>query len=211
MPPLKTLNLHFSRLPQYRGASPMQYALLHGDSSTAISIFVLDELMDHGPIIAQEDSPIPPTDTFPILADHLAKQARTLLLRTLPDYATGQIVPRLQDHTFATITKIITKADGRIDWMKPAPQIYNQWRAYYSWPGIWTSWKGKKLKILECELTDFSNSVAKANPGVVLAGGLIICGAGNLKITQLQLEGKKAINYNDFLRGHPNFEGSQLI
>lgn len=208
LPPHKTLNIHFSRLPQYRGASPIQFALLNGDTTTATTIFVLDEQLDHGPIVAQEATTIDSDDNFLTLSQRMARQSAELLLNVLPDYVSGRRQSREQEHDQATYTKIISKMDGKIEWTKTAPEVYNQFRAFYPWPGIWTTWQNKTLKILDCLPATSDQS---ASPGTVLSGGIVACGNNTfLKINSLQLEGKNQVAITEFLNGYPSFVSSQL-
>lgn len=209
LPRLKTLNVHFSLLPKYRGASPIQFALFNGDALTGTSIFVLDEQMDTGPILAQAEMKIDPDDNYITLSQKLAYRSADLILDTLPRYVSGELTPKPQSEKQATYTKIITKDDGRIDWQQEAGQIYNQFRAFYPWPGIWTIWHGKKLKVLNC-LPEIMKKFT-GDPGSVEPGGLVICGKGTaLKIGRLQLESKPPVEIKSFLNGHPDFIGSTL-
>lgn len=213
LPPLKTINVHFSILPKYRGSSPMQYALLNGDTQTGTSIFILDEKVDNGPILAQESANIEPWDNFFTLSDKLAKLSAKLILPTLEKYAQGQITPLPQQETEATFTKIISKQDGKIDWAKPANEIYNKFRAFFPWPGIWTTWNGQNLKITDCVYTELQmgGSTDAYRKGQVLEGGIIVCGNNSaLKINQLQLAGKNEVNISEFLNGYQTFVGSTL-
>lgn len=210
MPRLKTLNVHFSLLPKYRGSSPIQQALLNGDTKTGTTIFVLDEAMDHGPILAQQEAGIDSDDNFITLSEKMAHASAKLLMDVLPRYESGEIKPIAQDDSQATSAPIITKADGKINWQKPAVEIYNQFRAFYPWPGIWTTWNGKQIKILNCAAASASLPTQEA-PGTVLDNGLVACGnATGLEISTLQLEGKNEVGILDFLNGYPNFVNSQL-
>jgi methionyl-tRNA formyltransferase len=207
---LKTINVHFSALPKYRGATPMQFALLNGDPTTTITVFILDELLDHGPVLTQTPVAIDPCDTFATLADRLAVLSGPLVISTLTDYASGNITPKEQDHSEATYTKILTKEDGRVDWSRTAAEIHNQFRAFYPWPGLWTTWEGKTVKIKDCSVAP--NLSSSLEPGTVLDGGIIACGHKTaLQILQLQLEGKTTVDIKEFLNGYKNFNGSKLI
>jgi len=214
LPKLKTVNVHFSLLPKYRGPSPIQSALLHGDKQTGTSIFLLDEHVDSGPLLAQKIINIVEDDNFFTLSDKLAKISAHLLLDTLGKYQTGKVTPLPQDEAGATYTKIITKEDGKINWQNSAFEIYNQFRAFYIWPGIWTFWKHKNLKILDCvpsELQMSDMQTGKNSPGQVLETGKVICGNGTiLKIRSLKLEGKKETDIASFLNGHKDFVQSKL-
>ena len=208
LPPHKTLNVHFSLLPKYRGASPIQYALLNGESQTGTSIFVLDEKMDTGPIVAQKAVAVEADDNFVTLSQRLAYLSAQLLLDTLPKYVSGEAAPVSQDEALSSYTKIINKADGQVDWHKSAREIYNQFRAFYPWPGIWTQWNGKKMKILDCETKKTEPGLL---PGVVGADGWVGCGGDSaLRLKLVQLEGKSQVGMAAFLNGYPKFIGSTL-
>lgn len=208
LPPHKTLNVHFSLLPKYRGASPIQYALLNGESQTGTSIFVLDEKMDTGPIVAQKAVAVEADDNFVTLSQRLAYLSAQLLMDTLPKYVSGEAVPVPQDDALASYTKIINKADGQVDWRKSALEIYNQFRAFYPWPGVWTLWNGKKIKILDCET---KKAALELPLGVVGADGWVGCGGGSaLRLKLVQLEGKSQVGMAAFLNGYPKFIGSTL-
>lgn len=207
LPKFKTINVHFSLLPKYRGPAPIQYALLNGDSETGTSIFVLDEQVDHGPLLAQLKVAIDSDDNFITLGDKLARKSAELLLTILPDYEGGKLIPKPQDESQASVTKIISKDDGKINWNKTAQEIDNQFRAFYPWPGIWTMWNGKKLKILDGQ----PGGQTSAAPGTVLDNGRVACGGGStLQINTLQLEGKTETDLKSFLNGYKDFAGSIL-
>lgn len=196
IPKFKTLGVHPSLLPQYRGPTPIPAAILNGDQETGTTIFLIDEKMDHGPILAQEKAKINPSDTTPILKKRLAELGGRLLIDTLPDWFKGKITPQPQDHQQATFTKLLTKKDGFIEWKKlilatqdndqakqESTKIDRMIRAYTPWPGVWTTitTKNKKLKILAAHLEN-----------------------GRLITGQVHLEGKKPISWKEFCRGHPN-------
>ncbi len=213
MPPLKTVNVHFSALPKYRGPSPIQFALLNGERQTGTSIFILDEHMDTGPLLAQKIVDIEPDDNYFTLSDRLARISADLLTDTLSDYQAGRVTPLPQDESRVSYSRIITKQDGKVDWQKTAPEIYNQFRAFYPWPGIWTTFQGKKLKILDCVANPESPKLSGTAGacGTVIDGGTVVCGSGTtLKIRSLQPEGKKEMAIGDFLNGYKNFIGSKL-
>jgi methionyl-tRNA formyltransferase len=201
-PPLKTLNIHFSLLPLYRGAAPIQAALKNGDFVTGTTIFVLDEFLDHGPVLTQVQANIHADDTFPTLASRMASVSAYELIRILPLYEKGQVRPREQDHTKATKAPMIKKEDGKIDWTKSAQEIYNKWRAYQPWPGVYTSWNGKLFKIIECKAAVGPTNQA-LTPGTVLPSGLVACGQNTcLQIVSLQPEGKQSMSIQAFLNGN---------
>lgn len=212
LPKYKTINVHFSVLPKYRGSSPIQYALLNGDTQTGTSIFVLDENMDTGPLLGQEIVNIEPGDNFFTLSDKLAKKSAGIINSVIKDYIDGKIIPLPQDEARATYTKIITKQDGKIDWNKSAQEIYNQFRAFYIWPGVWTIWSGKKIKVLDCMTTEIEASATENyRNGQVAQGGVVACGNNTyLKIKTLQLEGKNETDIGSFLNGYKDFVGTKL-
>ncbi len=208
IPPHKSLNIHPSLLPKYRGPTPMPAALLNGDTITGTTIMLMDKEMDHGPIIAQKSITIDADDTLLTLQDKLGKLSAHLLLDILPGYINGTVIPKEQDHALATFTQLISKQDGKIDWTKNAMDIYNQFRAYYPTPGVWTMWNDQVLKITYCVPLGDTTTAA---PGTVLPSGQVACGNGTvLQINQLQLAGKNETDISSFLRGYQNFSGSML-
>ena len=210
IPHYKTLNIHFSLLPKYRGAAPLQYALVNGETETGITIFRLNAEMDRGPIITQEKHLIEPDDNFLRLSQRLAYASAKLITAVIPDYTADKLPLVPQDELQATYTKIIAREDGRIRWDKTAQEIYNEFRGFYPWPGIWTVWQGKNIKIMDCEVTSEPSGDVR-NLGTVLAGGVIVCGQNTyLQIKSLQLEGKTETAITSFLNGYQNFVGAIL-
>ena len=207
-PKRKTLNVHPSLLPKYRGPSPIQMAIANGDAETGVSIMLLDAEMDHGPVLTQKIVKMTGTETAPELEARLADAATSMLPDAVARYVAGDFVPTDQDHSRATFTKIITRDDGRIDWSKPAVLIERLFRAYQPWPGIWTEWKragrAMRLKLLSVTL----EPSASTNPGTVLSDFIVACGSGGLKILRIQPEGKKEMSAEEFLRGHRDVIGS---
>jgi len=210
LPKLKTVNVHPSLLPKYRGPSPIKHALLNGDAQTGTTVMVIGPELDNGPVLAQEIQEIEPDDNDFTLSDKLSKLSAQLLVKTLDRYANGEIQPQLQDEAAVTYSKIISKADGKIDWQKTSREIYNQFRAFYLWPGIWTTWKDQNLKIADCSPIDYPTP-SGALPGTVLEQGVVVCGQGTaLQISRLQLAGKNETGILDFLNGYREFVGSKL-
>jgi methionyl-tRNA formyltransferase len=213
------INVHGSLLPHYRGASPIQYAILNGDEETGITIMKVDEEMDHGAIISKSEIQISSSDTYESLSQKLAVLGAELLIKTIPDYISGKIKPIPQNHSKATYTKIIKKEDGKIDWAKSAEEIERIVRAFYPWPTAWTIWNGKILKILPARRSFSEGGEADIISGngyktgeVFLKGGelAIKCGKNILIIKKLQLEGGKVLSAKEFLNGHKDFVGSVL-
>jgi methionyl-tRNA formyltransferase len=207
LPLLGSLNVHPSLLPKYRGPSPIQYALLNGDSETGTTIMQMDSEVDHGPIFAQTILPIDSNDNFKTLADKLAKSSSMLLEDTIEKIKKDSIKPQEQDHTKATFTKIIAKEDGKINWNSSSTKIYNQFRAYSNWPGVWTTLDGTVLKITNCLA---QSTQSEALPGTILPDGHVQCLDGQLEIISLQLAGKTETDIKSFLNGHPKIVGQKL-
>jgi methionyl-tRNA formyltransferase len=191
IPSKGALNAHPSLLPQYRGASPIQTALLNGDEKTGVTLILMDEKMDHGPILAQRELNVSISHyLFPDLHNKLADLGGSMLVETLPKWLAGEITPRYQEHEKATFTKLFTKEDGRIEWQKPAIEIDRMVRALNPWPGTWTMTNGKRIKILAGHS---SEEPCQNEPGAVIKkdGALAVCtGHGIYTIETLQWEGK---------------------
>ena len=211
LPPLGCLNLHPSLLPRHRGPSPVAFSLLEGDTVTGITIILLDEGMDTGPILAQKEVSIDGEDTAESLTERLFQVGAALLLETLPRWVAQGITPQSQDQSLATVTRKLSREDGRIDWQLPAEEIWRMGRAYHPWPGIYTFWKGKLLKIRESAPDGYSGL---ESPGTVVADNArelgVVTGDGALRIRRLQMEGRKATTGGEFLKGYPDFVGSRL-
>lgn len=209
LPPLGCLNVHPSLLPRYRGASPVAAAILNGDPVTGVTIMKLDEGMDTGPIVAQRETPIGPDETADALTARLFQMGADLLLEVLPRWGRGELEARPQDEARATVTRRLEREDGHIDWAQPADRIARQVRAYHPWPGTFTYWRGKLLKVLPPVRAEMDIAAA---PGQVVAlpGGGVGIGAGQgaLAVRQLQMEGRRALSIPEFLLGYPDFLGS---
>lgn len=209
IPRLGCLNIHPSLLPLYRGPSPIQTCLLNGDQITGVSLMLLDAKMDHGPLIAQIKSPLAPNDNYETLAAKLADQSAALLLATLPKIFTGQIKPQEQNHAAATFTKIINKQDGRIDWNDNAEKIYNQWRAYFLWPNVFSlikiNNKNLLIKFNELKISGEQPPLPPV-PGQLFVYNkklLAACGSNTyLEIMSLQPEGKNIMTAQSFINGY---------
>ena len=205
IPPKGCLNIHPSLLPKYRGASPIQTAILNGDKITGISIIKLDGQMDHGPIISKSQISIFNNDTSESLHHKLSVEGAALLVKTLPDYISDKITPVIQDDSKSTCTKILKREDGKIDWDKSAIEVGRQTRAYYPWPGSFAEVKIKnsklKIKILSVKVNyDIGVEIGQLQNN---AGHLIVqCGKGSLIIEKLQPEGKKEMSSKEFINGY---------
>jgi methionyl-tRNA formyltransferase len=217
IPGFGCLNVHVSLLPKYRGPSPIQNALLSGETETGTSIMLMDEGVDTGDILAQRKLAIRPTDTTASLMLKLAEQGAELLLETLPGWIERKIKPTKQDHFHASLCQLIEREDGHILWVKEAQSIYNRYRALTPWPGIFTYWKNEastvRLKLISIELQKENPQQARpcgevfeigSDIGVQTVKGVIL-------LKELQQEGKKTTDIRSFINGHPKFIGSILF
>lgn len=212
-PPFGCLNVHTSLLPKYRGAAPIQHAILNGDSETGVTIMKMDVGLDTGDILTQEKTPIEATDNSQTLHDRLATIGAELLVRTIPDFVTGKIQPRPQPAEGATYASKIKKQDGQIDWTQPARVVWNRVRGLTPWPGAFTHLSAQPqpvlLKIWEAQASDKSGA-----PGEIMQAdknGIIIgCGEGSLAVSLLQREGGRRMTAAEFLAGHPLQSGQKL-
>jgi len=207
IPKYKSINTHPSLLPKYRGTSPIQTAILNGDSETGVTIMLMDEKMDHGSIISKIQFPISNTYNYKILSEKLANASAELLIKTIPDYISGKIKPAEQNHNNATFCKIIKKQDGGINWHKSAQEIYNQYRAFVEWPGIFSELiiYNKKLivKFIEINLTDKKSNNLIGEFFIENKKLFINCGDNNLlEIKKLQPQGKKNMTADAFINGY---------
>ncbi len=203
IPKYGVINVHASLLPKYRGPSPIQAAILNGDDRTGVTIMLVEEKMDAGDILLQAEADIADDETFYSLHDKLSVLGTHLLIDTLPKYIKDEIEPRDQDKSKATYCKIITKEDGKIDWSKSAQEIERQVRALNPWPGTWTNWHAKKVKVLKVEILDINNKHKSGKVFNVNDDFVVSCGKNALKILELQLEGKKPMTAKEFLNGYP--------
>lgn len=211
MPKKDALNVHASLLPKYRGATPLQAALLHGDSETGVSIMRMVKKMDCGPVFAKRKIPIHPDMKYPDLEQEASLEGAKLLLKVLSDY--DHITPLPQDENEASYCSKISKENGKIDFGKEsAEDIYNKLRAFTPWPGIYTFFDGKKLEFLDVAVSPVGPE-EKLQPGVIFQKGkkcCVVCKNGALEIKKVQLEGKKPVDVLNFLNGYPQFKNTRL-
>jgi len=236
VPPQGCLNVHTSLLPKYRGAAPIQWAIADGESETGVTIMKMDAGLDTGPILSTRRTPILPEDDSQKLHDRLAQFGAELLGETIPDYVAGKISPQPQPATGSTYAAKIKKEDGKIDWNQPAVQIWNRLRAFTPWPGAFTFLSADSpvgraspravadackdrlagtlapptlLKIWRAEVVEQSGAA-----GTVLSAdktGIVVgCGAGALRILELQREGGRRLAVEPFLAGFPLPTGAKL-
>ncbi|MBI3853490.1 MAG: methionyl-tRNA formyltransferase [Verrucomicrobia bacterium] len=205
LPRFGCLNVHASLLPKYRGASPIQSAILHDESETGITIMRMDAGLDTGDILTQQATTIAATDDAETLHDRLANLGADLLVRTIPDYVAGKIKPRTQPAEGVSYAPKITKQNGRLDWTQPARTLWNRIRAFTPWPGAFTYLaaqpKPHLLKIWQADVVE-----RPGRPGEIMladkSGIIVACGGGALRILKLQLEGGRRLTAQEFLAGH---------
>jgi methionyl-tRNA formyltransferase len=213
LPRFGCLNVHTSLLPRYRGAAPIQWAILNGDAETGVTIMKMDAGLDTGDILAQAKTPIHPEDTSQTLHDRLARLGAELLVRTIPDYVAGRIHSRAQPAEGVSYASKIRKQDGHIDWTQPAGAIWNRVRGLAPWPGTFSYLPGQPqphlLKIWQAEPVERTGP-----PGEVLQAdktGIVVgCGRDALRLLVLQREGGRRLHAQEFLAGHPLLPGQKL-
>ncbi|MBT4857361.1 methionyl-tRNA formyltransferase [Candidatus Uhrbacteria bacterium] len=194
-----TVNVHPSLLPKYRGPSPMQAAIANLDRETGVSIMLLDAKMDHGPLLAQETIKLDGTETYPDLQHKVHALAPGLLVDTVKAHTSGSITPKEQDHDAATICKLLSRDDGKVDWNDSAEVIDAKRRAYTPWPGVSMTWDEKTFKIHNTSISDKKLPVG----GHLTEENRLFFGTSTtaLEILEIQPEGKQRMKTEDFLRG----------
>ncbi len=207
LPTYGALNAHASLLPRWRGASPIAAAIRAGDAQTGVTIMRMDEGLDTGPMLARRATPIGENETAGELSARLAELGADLLIETLPRWIAGEIVPEAQDEALATMTTLLRKEQGRIDWRQPAEEIARAVRAYTPWPGAYTTWNGQQLKALAAHPVPENGGRAPGQCFSIGTGrhvGLAVaCGQGALALDVIQLPGKRAAAAEEALRGRP--------
>jgi len=213
IPKHKSLNIHPSILPKYRGASPIQYTILNNDQKSGVTIILMDEKMDHGKIISRISCHVPEKITYEQLSLQMAELGGDIIVDTIPKWINNEIDPKTQNEEEASYTKILKKEDGKINWEMPAVQIERKVRAFNPWPGTWTLWDKARLRILKARVFKFP--VKKKYPiGQILVvpqnEAAVQCNEDFLVLEELQLEGKKHLKSEEFLRGYQNFTKAVL-
>jgi methionyl-tRNA formyltransferase len=213
LPKFGCVNLHTSLLPKYRGASPIQSAILNGETETGVTIMKMDAGLDTGEIISQARTPVLPEDNSQTLHDRLAQLGAELLVETIPDYVAGKILPKPQPAEGASYAAKIKKEDGKIDWNEPAEKILNRLRAFTPWPGAFTFLqaepKPQLLKIWKVEVVENSGragEILSADKTGIMVG----CGKNALRILELQREGGRRMTVQEFLAGNPLKAGEKF-
>jgi len=210
LPPMGCINVHASLLPRHRGASPIQNCLLTGDTKTGISIMRMGEGLDDGPVFKTFEIPILAEDNAETVWEKLAQLTAEKTADTLVSIAEGKLVAKPQDDSKATTCTLIDKANGEIHWNEPAETILRKIRAYAGWPGTYTFWNGKRLKILKARASDFQTA---DKPGTITQKDsqiIVATGKESIELLDIQLEGKKAQPISEFMKGQKGFLGSQL-
>ncbi len=200
LPPFGCINVHASLLPRWRGASPIQAAILHGDTVTGVTIMKMDPGIDTGPILAQRTVTIQPEDTAGSLSERLAQEGASLLMEVLPDYLEGRLQPQPQPEEGATYAKMLSKEEGNLRFEESVHQLVNRVRAYHPWPSAYTFWNGQMLKIHRARAVEDSQS-APGQRRIIEGYPAIGTSDGWLLLLEVQPAGKRAMDGKDFLRG----------
>lgn len=206
------VNIHASILPKYRGAAPIQRAIIDGEKETGVTIMQMDEGIDTGDILMCRRTAIGDEETGGELFDRLAAIGAELIVEVLPLIENGTLKPIPQNEAESTHVPMLKKSDGQIDWSKGAATIKNLVRGCAPWPGTFTFLDGKNLKIWRVDIVDEADAKGGAPGEVTIAGSsmFVKCGEGTLEIKELQLEGKKRMDAGSFLRGYVLKNGMRL-
>ena len=211
-PRLGCVNVHASLLPKYRGAAPIVWAIVRGERETGVSLMHMDEGMDTGPELARLAIDIEPNETAGELSDRLSELGATLLRQALPRYLRGELADTPQDHATATMAPLLKKSDGALDFDKPARAVHDHIRGMSPWPGTYTDFDGKRVKVLRSQVVQEEGH--QAAPGQVLRadrhGLWVACGRGILALEELQLEGRKKATAEQFCAGQRLPEGARF-
>ncbi|MDD2785628.1 MAG: methionyl-tRNA formyltransferase [Patescibacteria group bacterium] len=204
LPKHGVINVHGSLLPLWRGASCVQAAIAAGDKKTGVTIMQMDAEMDHGNILTQKEVLISQTETGGELHDRLAELGAQTLPDVLSDYLAGKLKGQPQNHEQATYCKLLSRDDGKIDWTKSAEEIERLVRAYHPWPGTWTEWDGKRVKIIKIANGKYKELIGEI--GILVMQDdrlLVVCGDGHaVEILELQPEGKRVMTSQEYIAGH---------
>jgi methionyl-tRNA formyltransferase len=200
-PRLGCVNVHFSLLPKYRGAAPVNWAIVRGERETGVTTMLMDEGLDTGPLLLQRETVIGERETAPELLERLSHEGAELLAETLARF--DQIEPRAQDGEGATLAPILRREDGLVDWTMKSIQIARRVRGFQPWPNVFTQFRGQKLVIWKAR--DLGENPGELRPGEVLqARGdslYVVCGGGMLELVEVQLEGRNRVGARDFING----------
>jgi len=211
--PAGAVNVHFSLLPKYRGAAPVQWALAHGETLTGVTTMQIDEQLDTGDILLQREVPIEPGEHAPSLQERLAVVGADLLVETMDRMRDGTLERRPQDPAGASLAPVIHRADGEVDPGLAASEIEGRVRGFDPWPGVWLGREGKRLRWIEA--TDTGRVDPAAAPGTVFGlegeGLIVACGGGTLlRVTSIQPEGRRVMSARDAVNGRQIRPGDRL-
>ncbi len=211
LPPRGAINIHGSLLPKYRGAAPINWAIINGETETGVSIITLAEKMDAGQILAQQKTEILPDETADELHDRLAKIAAPLLLETIDRIADGTVVYSEQDHSQATLAPKLKKSDGFLDFNEPGEVLARKIRGLWPWPGAQARYISKKtqksLQVTIARAATVKERPTDLQPGVLDEDLNVVCGSGGLKIIQIKPAGSRLMNFKDFVNGQQTQPG----
>jgi methionyl-tRNA formyltransferase len=213
LPPCGCINIHASLLPRWRGAAPVVAAIRAGDTETGITLMLMDEGLDTGPILAQRARSITATHTGGTLTAELAELGAELLVETLPGWLAGEITPQPQDDGPMTLAPRLKKAEGAIDWTQPAVDIERQVRAFFPWPGTYSQGPRGQFKILAVEAAPDVVDPERSEPGTVFKyerGVHVSTGQGSIRLVTVQPAGKKEMTAEAMLNGQPELWGARL-
>jgi len=214
LPQHGSLNVHTSLLPKYRGAAPIQWAIIDGEPETGVTIMKMDAGLDTGDILTMVRTSITAEDNAQLLHDRLARLGAELLVKTIPDYVAGKIIPQKQPQEGASYARKIEREDGLLDWLQPARVLWNRIRGFTPWPGAFTYQlienKARLLKVWQVALEEN----IEGEPGTVISadkhGIVVACGTGALRILTLQREGSRRMTAQEFLAGNPLQPGDKF-
>lgn len=217
IPKFKCLNIHPSLLPKYRGPSPIQNAILSGEEKTGITIMIMDEKVDHGDILFQTEVPIDNDETSADLFQKISILSSKLVTDKFPLWIQGKIKPKKQDDEKATYCQLIEREDGHVFWNEEAQEIYNKFRAFHPWPGIFSIFENNgvltRIKLVKINLSK-KDSKEKRQIGEIFKlendSVAVQSAKGAIIIEEVQIEGKNKAKIKDFVNGYPNFIGSLL-
>ena len=209
IPPLGILNVHASLLPKYRGAGPIQWAIVNGETVTGVTIMRIDAGLDTGPMLLKAETAIGADETAIDLGRRLSVMGAGLLVEALDALAAGRVIPQPQDNAQATYASMLKKEDGRIDWTRSAAQIHNQVRGMQPWPGAYSIFRGAALHVWRARPVEAG---AGHPPGALvrIKPPLVACGVGALELIEVQMEGRKRMPAADFANGQRFVENEIL-
>jgi methionyl-tRNA formyltransferase len=214
IPKLGCVNLHASLLPRHRGASPIHAAILAGDTTTGVSTMLMDEGLDTGPVLLRRETPVEASDTTATLGERLGRIGAELMVETLKALRGGSLRPEPQEDAAATITRLIRKQDGQMQWRAPANELERRVRAMQPWPVASTRWEGTRIRVWKARVLPRPAAAADSVSGTVIeAGERLVVACGNdtaLEIGELQRPGGRRLPAKEFLRGFGPVAGSRL-